>query len=278
MRVRLDLAYDGSAYRGWARQPDHPSVQQTVEDALTLVLRLDEPARLTVAGRTDTGVHARGQVAHVDLPDDLELDPEPLVRRLDRALPDDVVVRALAAAPEGFDARFSAMRRRYVYRLWDLPSGPDPLHRNHIVHHPRPLDVSAMNDAAVGVLGENDFAAFCRRREGATTIRTLQQLTTRRTDSRIVETTVVADAFCHSMVRSLMGALTAVGEGRHEPAWMARVLGARTRDPRVKVMPAHGLTLEEVEYPADARLAARAEEARSFRGPLEADSALDSED
>ncbi|MBW9213889.1 tRNA pseudouridine(38-40) synthase TruA [Mumia sp. zg.B53] len=269
MRWRLDLAYDGGAYRGWASQPGLPSVQQTIEDALTLVLRLDRPARLTVAGRTDTGVHARGQVAHVDLPDELEMDEAHLLRRLDRVLPDDIVVRAARVAPDGFDARFSALRRRYVYRIWDGVTGPDPLHRNHVVHHHRPLDVSLMNDAAVGVLGEQDFAAFCRRREGASTIRSLMQLTTRRTDSSIVETTVVADAFCHSMVRSLMGALTAVGEGRHEPAWMVRVLKARTRDSRVKVMPSLGLTLEEVVYPAESRLAARAQETRTFRGPLE---------
>lgn len=244
-------------------------MQQTIEEAIALVLRLEDPPRLTVAGRTDTGVHARGQVVHVDLPDDVETDETHLVRRLDRVLPDDIVVRTARIAADGFDARFSALRRRYVYRIWDGPTGPDPLHRNHVVHHHKPLDVSAMNDAAIGVLGEQDFAAFCRRREGASTIRSLLQLTTRRTDSGIVETTVVADAFCHSMVRSLMGALTAVGDGRHEPAWMSRVLKARTRDSRVKVMPAHGLTLEEVAYPADSHLASRAQETRVFRGPAE---------
>jgi tRNA pseudouridine38-40 synthase len=269
VRWRLDLAYDGAAYRGWASQPGLPSVQQSVEDALALVLRLDEPARVTVAGRTDTGVHARGQVIHVDLPDDVETDETHLVRRLDRVLPADIVVRSARQAPDGFDARFSALRRRYVYRIWDGPTRPDPLHRNHVVDHHKPLDVSAMNDAAVGILGEHDFAAFCRRREGASTIRSLIQLTTRRTDAGIVETTVVADAFCHSMVRSLMGALTAVGEGRNEPAWMVRVLKAKVRDSRVKVMPAHGLTLEEVVYPADSQLADRARESRQFRGTVE---------
>lgn len=269
MRWRLDLAYDGAAYRGWATQPSLPSVQQTIEDALALVLRLEESARLTVAGRTDTGVHARGQVVHVDLPDDVDVDADHLVRRLDRVLPDDIVVRAVRLAPDGFDARFSALRRRYVYRIWDGPTGPDPLHRNHVVHHHKPLDVSAMNDAAVGILGEHDFAAFCRRREGASTVRSLIQLTTRRTDAGIVETTVVADAFCHSMVRSLMGALTAVGDGRNEPSWMTRVLKAKVRDSRVKVMPAHGLTLEEVVYPADSQLADRARESRQFRGTVE---------
>lgn len=259
MRLRLDLSYDGGAFHGWATQPALRTVQGEIESALATVLRLDSPATVTVAGRTDTGVHARGQVAHVDLADP---DVTALERRLRRVLPADIALRALSAAPDGFDARFSALERRYVYRLCDTV--PDPLTRAMVVHAPKPLDVDAMNAAAEHLLGEHDFASFCRRREGATTIRTLRELHTERLATHL-ETTVRADAFCHSMVRALMGALVAVGEGRYEPRWAGEILAGATRDPRVKVMAAHGLTLEEVVYPPDHLLAARVAESRRRR-------------
>lgn len=261
MRVRLDLSYDGGAFHGWAAQPGLRTVQGEVEAALATILRLDAPVPLTCAGRTDAGVHARGQVAHVDLPDDV--DPDEVGRRLRRLLPADVVVRACSLAPAGFDARFAALERRYAYRI-DDGAAPDPLDRGHVVAWARSLDVAAMDAAGTVLLGEHDFAAFCRRREGATTIRTLLELSTARVDGLVVST-VRADAFCHSMVRALMGALVAVGEGRHEPAWAGEVLRARTRDTRVRVMPAHGLVLEEVRYPPDEGLAARDEQARRRR-------------
>lgn len=259
-RVRLDVAYDGAAFHGWAAQPGLRTVQGEIESAIATVLRLSEPARLTCAGRTDTGVHARGQVAHVDLAD-VELDV--LERRLRRILPEDISLRGLGAAPDGFDARFSALERRYVYRLRDTGGG-DPLIRGHVVTWPRPLDVDAMNEASRPLIGEHDFAAFCRRRDGATTVRDLRELRVERRDS-LIETTVRADAFCHSMVRALMGALVAVGEGRQEPRWAGEVLAAGHRDPGVKVMPAHGLVLEEVRYPPADKMAARAAESRRVR-------------
>jgi tRNA pseudouridine38-40 synthase len=208
-------------------------------------------------------VHARGQVVHVDLDDGL--DATGLTRRLQRLLPDDIRLKALAAAPPGFDARFSALQRRYVYRLRDRGPG-DPLARGHVVDWPRELDVDAMNAAAEPLLGLHDFAAFCKKREGATTIRTMLALHSERRDDDLLETTVRADAFCHSMVRSLMGALVAVGEHRFTPEWSASVLESATRDARVQVMPAHGLTLEEVVYPPDDALAERAAESRQHRG------------
>jgi tRNA pseudouridine38-40 synthase len=261
VRLRLDLAYDGSAFHGWAAQPGLRTVQGEVEVAVATVLRLDSPAPLTCAGRTDAGVHARGQVAHLDLED---VDPETLTRRLQRILPDDVAVTSCVPAAPGFDARFSAIERRYVYRLRDTPGG-DPLTRGFVVSHRSSLDVAAMVAAAQHLVGEHDFASFCKQREGATTIRTLLELRPERLPDGVVATTVRADAFCHSMVRSLMGALVAVGEGRYEPEWAAHVLAAAERDPRVTVMPAHGLVLEEVVYPPDEQLAARAEEARNVR-------------
>ncbi len=262
MRVRLDLSYDGKAFHGWAAQPGLRTVQGEVEAAFATVLRLDQPASLTCAGRTDAGVHARGQVAHVDLDD--PVDVTMLSRRLRALLPDDIQVRALAEAPAGFDARFSALERRYVYRLRDHAAG-DPLMRGHVVDWPHELDVDSMNKAAEPLLGEHDFAAFCKKREGATTIRTLLDLHTTRLDDGLLETAVRADAFCHSMVRSVMGALVAVGEHRFDPGWTAIVLAQESRDPRVRVMPAHGLVLEHVVYPADHALADRAQASRRRR-------------
>lgn len=262
MRIRIDLSYDGAGFRGWATQPGLRTVQGTLEEAIATVLRLDSPAAVTCAGRTDAGVHARGQVVHVDLPDDV--DATTLGRRLRRILPEDVAVRDAVVAPDGFDARFSALQRRYAYRLQDRPEAVDPLHRATVVAWPRALDVEAMRAAGDLLVGEHDFAAFCRRREGATTIRTLLELRPERSDGLLV-TTVRADAFCHSMVRALMGALVAVGEGRHEPSWAREVLLGGERDSRVKVMPAHGLVLEEVVYPDADGLARRAVEARARR-------------
>ena len=263
MRLRLDLSYDGAQFHGWAAQPELRTVQGEMEAALATVLRLETTAPLTCAGRTDAGVHALGQVAHVDLDDGTDI--ERLAHRLRSLLPDDIRLRALAPAPPGFDARFSALERRYVYRLRDRGPG-DPLTRGHVVDWPRELDLDAMNAASEPLVGEHDFAAFCKKREGATTIRTLLALSSERRDDGLLETTVRADAFCHSMVRSLMGALVAVGEHRFAPEWTASVLASAVRDARVKVMPAHGLVLEEVVYPPDEALAARASEARQHRG------------
>lgn len=264
MRWRLDLSYDGTDFHGWATQPGLRTVQETLEDGLGNVLRLPTPPVTVCAGRTDAGVHARGQVVHVDVPDDADLEPDRLLHRLARVLPDEVRATGARPAADGFDARFSALRRRYVYRLCDDPTGPDPLARRYVVARRRALDAAAMEEAAWILLGEYDFAAFCKRRPGATTIRTLLRLEAER-HGNMLDVTVEADAFCHSMVRSLVGGLVAVGEGKYEPAWLGEILDARTRDPRVNVMPAHGLTLEEVVYPDPAELAARATTTRRRR-------------
>lgn len=237
-------------------------MQGSIEGAIATIMQLSEPTRLTCAGRTDAGVHARGQVAHVDLDG---IEAEQLKQRLRRILPIDIQIRSVAPAPLGFDARFSALERHYVYRINDESAGPDPLVRRHVVWNRRPLNAERMNDAAAHLLGEHDFAAFCKARDGATTIRTLKELTSRRTPEGILETSIRADAFCHSMVRSIMGALTAVGDGRYAADWVRRVLTAKVRDPHVLVMPALGLTLEQVEYPPDTFMAQRASETRSRR-------------
>jgi len=222
------------------------------------VLTLPQPASLTVAGRTDAGVHARGQVAHADIPADCWAAAGPAaVRRLARLLPPDVRVHRAAPAPPGFDARFAALWRRYAYRVCDDPALADPLARHRTLWHRSRLDLEVMNGAARAFLGEHDFAAFCRRREGARTVRTLLRLDWARTGPAVAEATVVADAFCHNMVRALVGAMLKVGEGSRPPGWPAEVLAARARDPAVPVLPPHGLCLEEVGYPADAGLATR---------------------
>jgi tRNA pseudouridine38-40 synthase len=240
-------------------------VQGTLEDALRTVLRLDEVST-TCAGRTDAGVHARDQVVHTDVSSGAYEDQAAvLAHRLAGVLPGDVGLRSLDPAPAGFDARFSPLWRRYAYRVSDAPYGVDPLRRHDVLHHRRPLDVRAMTEAASPLLGEHDFAAFCRRRLGSTTVRTLRELKWERDPDGLVVATVRADAFCHNMVRALVGAVLAVGDGRRPAQWPAEVLAGRERVPDVQVVAAHGLTLEEVRYPADDQLAAQAEAARRRR-------------
>lgn len=275
MRLRIDLAYDGAGFHGWARQIGLRTVQGELERALDLVLRRKDH-QLTVAGRTDTGVHARGQVAHLDVDPDLVTAAagrstapplDALTRRLNGVLDDDVRVHRATEAPPGFDARFSATWRRYAYRIADRPELVDPLRRGHVLAWLRPLDLDRMNRAAAQLLGEHDFAAFCRKREGATTIRALLDLRWDRAEEGLAVATVRADAFCHNMVRALVGCMIAVGEGRREPGWAGEVLRAGVRDSGVTVVQAHGLTLEEVGYPPDEELAEQARRARVLRVP-----------
>ena len=292
VRLRLDLAYDGAGFAGWARQPGLRTVQGVLEAALATVLRTgprDEAApRVTVAGRTDAGVHARGQVAHVDVSlggllaarGRSERDaPAALVARLGGVLPADLVVHRATVAPAGFDARFSALRRRYAYRVCDDPQLRDPLRRGEVLWHRHPLDADAMAAAVRPLVGRHDFAAFCKPRPEATTIRTLERFEWTRvsagTDAGLVVAHLQADAFCHSMVRALVGASLVVGEGRRAPQWPGQLLAARRRDGAAAAVPAHGLTLEEVGYPPDEELAERAVRTRARRRPDEAVGAVD---
>jgi tRNA pseudouridine38-40 synthase len=275
VRVRLDLGYDGAGFSGWASQPGLRTVQGVLEETLRVVLRLPIPPSLTVAGRTDAGVHARGQVAHVDLPladQPLGADPEAalaaVLPRLRGALPRDIRVHRAVLAPVGFDARFSALWRRYSYRVVDDPAGPDPLRRGETLAWGAPLDLELLNEASAELVGEWDFAAFCRRREGATTIRTLREFTWQRRPGEpdgAVAARVTADAFCHSMVRALVGCLLPVGDGRRPVGWPARVLAAGVRDSAVHVAPPYPLVLEEVGYPPAADLAEQALRTRRIR-------------
>ncbi|WP_405991456.1 tRNA pseudouridine(38-40) synthase TruA [Streptomyces sp. NBC_00986] len=271
VRVRLDLSYDGTLFSGWAKQAGgRRTVQGEVEDALRTVTRSGAVAYdLTVAGRTDAGVHARGQVAHVDLPGELWAEHrEKLLKRLAGRLPKDVRVWGVAEAPEGFNARFAALWRRYVYRVGDRPGGVDPLLRNHVLWHDWELDVEVMDAAAKSLVGEHDFAAYAKKREGASTVREILDFGVRRRDDGVVEIEVRADAFCHNQVRSMVGALVFVGDGHRGAEWPRKVLDAGVRDSAVHVVRPHGLTLEEVAYPADEGLAERQLLARRVRGTV----------
>jgi tRNA pseudouridine38-40 synthase len=264
--LRLDLGYDGTDFHGWASQPGVRTVQGVLEQALHLALRLPQPPSLTVAGRTDAGVHARGQVAHLDVPRQAWVAAAPLARRrIGRILPADIRVHAIAVAPVGFDARFSALWRRYSYRVCDSLASADPVRRRDTLYWPSPLDLDRMNEAAAMCLGEHDFAAFCKRRLGASTVRTLLRLDWWRAGDGVAVATVTADAFCHNMVRALTGALLSVGDGRRPMTWPAELLAAGVRSPSAAVAPPHPLCLERVGYPPDAELASRAAAARQFR-------------
>lgn len=260
VRVRLDISYDGTDFTGWARQPGLRTVQGVLEDSLSKVFR--EPVQLTVAGRTDAGVHAEGQVAHFDTA--AEVDPGKVVHRMARFLPKDVRIKDVRVAPPEFDARFSAIRRHYVYRLTTARYGAEPLQARSIVACRHDVDIDAMRAASRKLLGLHNFAAFCRRREGATTVRELQRFDWER-DGDLLTAYVSADAFCWSMVRSLVGAVLAVGEGRRTPEWVGSLLNDTERSSSVTVAPAHGLSLIAVDYPADADLAARNAQTREVR-------------
>lgn len=235
-------------------------MQGELERVLTQLFRTE--VQTTCAGRTDAGVHARGQVVHFDVPAD---HPDIDSARINRALPDDIRIRDLETAPEGFDARFSAIWRRYTYRVCDDPDGPDPLERTSVLAWTRLLDLDRMNEAAHALIGTHDFAAFCKWREGATTIRELQHLRWERDDDGNALMGIQADAFCHSMVRSIVGAMLPVGDGRKPVTWPGELVHAARRESGVTVMPPHPLVLEQVGYPPDAELAARQLETRALR-------------
>ncbi|MCI4062737.1 tRNA pseudouridine(38-40) synthase TruA [Micromonospora sp. R77] len=270
IRLRLDVSYDGTDFSGWAPQPTRRTVAGVLVETLDLVLGAGTATGLTVAGRTDAGVHATGQVCHLDLPATVWREHDGrLLRRLARLLPTDVRVRAMTEVPSDFDARFSATYRRYEYRVTDAPWGAEPLRRHDTLAWPKPLDLDALNAAAAGLVGEHDFAAYCRRKEHATTLREVTRLDWRRDPDGILVATVQADAFCQAMVRSLVGAMLVAGDGRRPVEWPAGLLTRRERSSEVTVAGAHGLTLVAVGYPTDpAEYARRADLTRRLRVPV----------
>lgn len=288
MRIRLDLSYDGTRFHGWALQPGLRTVEGVLTAALKTVLRHD--VKLTVAGRTDAGVHAARQTAHFDvdeaawnaLPGRSDRHPsQALLTRLGGVLAresgaksingsgaiGDIVIAGAAEVSTDFDARFSAVGRAYRYRIDDrvVPG----VFTSHIATRTAQLDDGVMAEAALRLLGEHDFLSFCKPREGATTIRTLRKIEVHRPaigpDAGLLVVDLEADAFCHSMVRSIVGALIEVGRGKKESTWPAERLAEQSRDRGVIIAPARGLMLERVDYPADDMLAEQANKARRVR-------------
>lgn len=279
-RLRLDLGYDGTAFAGWAKQPGLRTVQGELERALAVIVRRPaEDLSVTVAGRTDAGVHARGQVCHWDVPDS---DLERLLGRsgalgavaqringvLKRQNAQDIVVYRVAAAPYGFDARFGALSRRYEYRVRPAGVRPDPLERTFTVNLTYEIDLEAVRDASRTFLGLQDFTSYCKAREGSTAVRTVLEFDWRREPSGVLAARITADAFCHSMVRSLVGAVLGVGSGRLSLAELVSLTEARSRSSKIMVMPPHGLSLEHIAYPEAGELEARVKQTRARRDPL----------
>lgn len=254
LRLKIDLAYDGTNFSGWAIQPDRRTVQSEVEKALGKITQTNIES--IVAGRTDAGVHASGQVIHVDVPDSINLEELPF--KLNRILDTDVRVLKVSVAPIAFHARFSALRRHYTYKILDANQVIAPLHRFDVAPWYRPLDIDLLNEASALLLGDHDFAAYCKFREGSTTIRQLQIFQWTRDAEGYLIADVVADAFCYSMVRNLVGAVVCVADGRFGPEWITTTLTNKVRIPDSLVFPARGLTLRQVDYPSDAELLERA--------------------
>ena len=259
-RARITLAYDGTDFFGWARQRDQRTVQGELESALQTLYQRD--LETVVAGRTDAGVHAINQVCHVDLP---ELEYENLAYRLNRILTEEIRVKSVDRAPYGFHARFGALRRHYIYKILDDNQIIDPLQRFDIAPWYRKLDVAKMNLAAQTLLGEHDFHSFARFRENSTTVRTLERLEFERQNDGSIVGYVSADAFLYNMVRSIVGTLVYVGEGRFTAEWVRETLEKRERPSDSIVFPARGLTFVGVDYPSDEELVARATKTMNLR-------------
>ncbi|MBW3078632.1 tRNA pseudouridine(38-40) synthase TruA [Bifidobacterium simiiventris] len=303
MRLRIDLAYDGGGFYGWAKQPTLRTVQGEIEAALHKILRVPtdpaspesqaEPLRLVVAGRTDTGVHASHQVCHVDISPSIlaravgHMGVPPtvaLTRRMQRILPPDITIRDITPAPDGFDARFSALERTYVYRIADRASEVDPRTRGFVLHIDDDLDIAAMNEAAAMTIGLHDFGSFATPNPGGTTIREVKTAYWRRIPARplidaamgeryrtpAVESgllcfTIVADAFARNMVRSLVNGCVQVGIGKRSLDWFAGKMATPLREGSTGPIAPQGLTLEHIQYPPDDQLASRAEAIRAKR-------------
>lgn len=261
-RFRATVAYDGKDFKGWGFQPDQRTVQGEIESAMAQVLRLPE-LPVQCAGRTDAGVHASGQVIHFDLPGPLLISGDDLAYKINSILPEDVAIRSVNQTTPEFDARFAALSRTYEYLIYQ--GNPNPLLRDRAHRSWLPLDVAAMHEASQILLGLHDFAGFCRKREGGTTIRTLLKFDWEQTADGIIHAHVTADAFCHSMVRGLVGALLSIGEGRRDVAWLSDYLAVRERSSGLLIAPAHALTLVSVEYPAETEFANRVKETLRMR-------------
>jgi tRNA pseudouridine38-40 synthase len=262
IRIRGKIAYDGKDFSGWGMQPDRRTVQGELENAISTLLRVDRVI-VQCAGRTDAGVHATAQVIHFDIAEKDAMEMKDLTYRINAILPEDISIQELEVTAADFDARFAALSRRYEYLIYQGPRNPllrDRAHRSYL-----PLNVQAMNEASQSLIGLHDFSAFCKKREGATTIRTLMKFTWTETPDGLIKVELEADAFCYSMVRGLIGAVLAIGEGKFDKAWLENYLAGKEREAHVFAAPALGLTLVDVKYPDPAEYATRIAETLQVR-------------
>jgi tRNA pseudouridine38-40 synthase len=262
IRIRGKIAYDGKDFSGWGMQPDRRTVQGVLEDAISTLLRVDRVI-VQCAGRTDAGVHATAQVIHFDIAEKDAMEMKDLTYKINAILPEDISIQELEVTTADFDARFAALSRSYEYLIYQGQRNPllrDRAHRSYL-----PLDVQAMNDASQSLIGLHDFSAFCKKREGATTIRTLMKFDWSELPDGLIKVELEADAFCYSMVRGLIGAVLAIGEGKFDKAWLENYLAGKEREAHVFAAPALGLTLVDVKYPAPDEYAKRIAETLQVR-------------
>jgi tRNA pseudouridine38-40 synthase len=262
IRISGKIAYDGKDFSGWGLQPDRRTVQGVLEDAISTLLRVDRVI-VQCAGRTDAGVHATAQVIHFDIAETDAMEMKDLTYKINAILPEDVSIQELEVTTPDFDARFAALSRSYEYLIYQGQRNPllrERAHRSYL-----PLDVAAMNDASKALIGLHDFSAFCKKREGATTLRTLMKFEWTETADGLIKVELEADAFCYSMVRGLIGAVLAIGEGKFDKAWLENYLAGREREAHVFAAPALGLTMVDVNYPDASEYANRIGETLQVR-------------
>ena len=266
LRLKIELAYDGTRYAGWAKQPNQLTIQAEIESAIFKVTR--NRSSTVVAGRTDAGVHAAHQIIHLDLPSDAAVSryrPDEnrweignLAFRLNQILDEDIRILKVEVASQDFHARYSALSREYTYKILDGGRQIPPLQRFGVAPWYRELDLDLLNEVCAQLLGEHDFAAFCKFREASTTIRNLQEFSWQRDNIGFLVARIRADAFCYSMIRNLVGAAVCVGEKRFPAQWMLDIFTAKSRVSDSYVFPARGLTLVKIEYPDEDGLRNRA--------------------
>ena len=247
LRIRLDIAYDGTNFSGFGTQPHHRTVQGELNKVLKKFLRVTS-IKTIGAGRTDKGVHARGQVVHFDVSANIWNQIKDPMYKFRRLLPIDIQVRKVSIVPEDFDARYSALTRRYSYTVCDSKDGLDPLNSRFVLDYRKKLDDHSMNKASQMLIGLNDFYAFCKTRDGSTTIRNLIKFKWSR-KSEVVTCEIIADAFCYSMVRGLVGAMLQVGTGKKNETWPQEIMLKRKKVTDLNVVSPKALILEEVTYP-----------------------------
>ncbi|MFM2238497.1 MAG: hypothetical protein RL389_844 [Actinomycetota bacterium] len=268
-RYRIDLAYDGTDFYGFSKQSAHRTVAGELLSGLVKIFgEDDEDFRMRVAGRTDAGVHAQAQVAHLDLtPDQLKRvrRGHGVAERLNKIIDPDVRVTAFEEADPGFHARFSALSRRYRYSIADRSVTPNPMTSRYMLEILWNLEVAPMIEVAKEFMGLRDFRAFCKERDGTTTIRELREISVKRRPNGVIDIEVEADAFCHNMVRSVVGALMSAGSGRTTAKEVRKALKGQRNEHAYKVQAPQGLTLIKISYPAKSKLGAQAELTQRMR-------------